>query len=289
MQACGTKPIVSTRPCWDGEPLAGKTLMLTEEQGYGDGFMGIRFAQLFAAQGARVVWGAQECMRDICRGVTGVSDCVSRDDATEFDYHLPQLDAPHWLGINEMNIPQPPYLFPHECWPKWETPKASGKPRVGLIWAGSPRHGRDKARSIAPELYQPLIDDHPELDFYSLQFGPAADQVMRLHHISHDILMTIHGWTYTAQALQWLDLLISVDTGPVHLAGAMNRPTFMICPHSPDWRWMLGRETSPWYPAMRIFRQPDKDDWRTPIARINEALTDFACQRSEEPLLAAAR
>lgn len=288
MKAANTKPIVSTRPQWKGEPLEGKTLMLTEEQGYGDGFMGIRFAQCFAAMGARVVWGAQEAMREVMRGATGVSACVSRDDATEFDYHLPLLDAPHWLGITAENIPQPPYLSLCDDWPKWQAPKDPGKPKVGLIWRGSPLHGRDRARSIAPELLQPLIDDHPKLEFYSLQFGPNADEVTRLRGINQDLLTTVRSWTETAQIAHWLDLLIAVDTGPVHLFGALNRPAFMLCPNSPDWRWQLGREDSDWYPRLRIFRQPNGNDWQTPVAKINEALKDFCCSPNTSALVSGA-
>lgn len=274
MKAATTKPIVTMRPAWNGEPLEGKTLMLTEEQGYGDGFMAIRFAPAFVKMGARVVWGAQESMREIMRGAAGISECVSRDDATEFDYHLPVFDAPYWLGITPMNIPQPPYMRICDDWPKWEAPEASGKPRIGLIWAGSTVHSRDRSRSVAPELLQPLIDSHPEFDFYSVQAG-KGNEVQRLNGIT-DLLPTIKaGWTSTAQIFEWLDLLISVDSGPIHLAGALNRPAFLLCPHSPDWRWFLGRTDSPWYPHLRLFRQPAQNDWRTPISEVNEALKVF--------------
>jgi len=105
IQACQTKPIVSTRPTWDGEPLEGKTLMLTEEQGFGDSFQFIRYARPLSKLGARVVWGGQERIREVMRGVKGISDVASRDDATEFDYHLPLLDAPFMLGTTEATIP----------------------------------------------------------------------------------------------------------------------------------------------------------------------------------------
>ncbi len=272
LQACQTKPLVTTRPLWTGEPLAGKTLMLTEEQGFGDSFMFIRYARPLSKLGARVVWGGQERIREVMRGVRGISDVVPRDDSTEFDYHLPLLDAPLMLGTTEATIPGAHCLTICEHWLKWQAPQGTRKRKVALVWAGSPAHGRDKSRSIEPELYQPLIDAHPEIQFYSLQVGPRAHEVERLRNVI-DLAPTIrHSWTDTAQAMQWIDLLVTVDTAPAHLAGAVDTAVWMLCPNSPDWRWMLGRSDSPWYPKMKIFRQPDKDDWETPIRQISEAL-----------------
>lgn len=293
LQSCQTKPIVTTRPMWTGEPLEGKTLMLTEEQGFGDSFMFIRYARPLSKLGARVVWGGQERIREVMRGVKGISDVVPRDDSTEFDYHLPLLDAPYMLKTTAATIPTAcPYLEICDSWPKWEKPKDEStgviggyvtghgmkvnfykrKKRVALIWAGSPLHGRDASRSIQPELYQSLIDAHPEIRFYSLQVGPRQPEVSRLTNVI-DLAPTIkNGWTDTAQALKWIDLLISVDTGTVHLAGAVDTTVWMLTPNSPDWRWLLGTDRSPWYPKLRLFRQPNKDEWQPVIERISFAL-----------------
>lgn len=272
LQKWQTTPIVTTRPMWNGEPLEGKTLMLTEEQGFGDSFNFIRYARPLSKLGARVVWGAQERIREVMRCVRGVADVVPRDDSTEFDYHLPLLDAPLMLGTTLANIPAAHCLEISDTWPKWTPPEGTRKRKVAVIWAGSPLHGRDRSRSITAEQFQPIIDAHPEIQFYSLQVGPRAPEVEVLKNVI-DLAPTIrNGWTDTAQALKWLDLLISVDTACVHLAGAVNTQAWMLCPSSPDWRWLLGRDDSPWYPNLRLFRQPNADDWQTPISQITKAL-----------------
>jgi hypothetical protein len=266
-----TKPMETTRPRWNGEPLDGKTIMLWEEQGFGDSFNFIRYASALAKLGARVLFGCQPILREVMRGVDGLAGAVERSDATPFDYHLPLLDVPYFLGTTLANIP------PAHClriMPDWRRVSIEGnlsRPRVGLVWAGSPSHGKDKARSVTPEMLQPIIDAHPERDFYSLQAGPRAHEFERLRGVT-DLAPKIENWTDTAQLLTCMDLLISVDTACVHLAGCVGTPVWMLCPNSPDWRWMLGRDDSPYYPKLRLFRQPKADDWATPIERIKEAL-----------------
>lgn len=272
LQAWQTKPIVTSRPMWQGESLEGKTLMLTEEQGFGDSFMFIRYARPLSKMGGRIVWGGQERIREVMRGVRGLADVASRDDATAFDYHLPLLDAPFMLGTTLETIPGAACLGICESWPKWTPPEGTRKRKIALVWAGSPMHGRDASRSIEPELYQPVIDAHPDCQFYSLQIGPRQMEVQRLRNVI-DLAPTIKaGWTDTAQALKWIDLLISVDTAVVHLAGAVDTAVWMPTPNSPDWRWLLGRDDSPWYSKLRLYRQPNRDDWQTPISRIIQDL-----------------
>lgn len=268
-----THPLDSRRPRWNGEPLDGKTIMLWEEQGFGDSLQFIRYAAPLAKLGARVLFGCQPCLREVMRGIDGLAGAVERSDATPFDYHIPLLDVPHFLGTTTENIPEAHCLRIMPDWsPRFSLQGNMIRKRIALVWAGSPTHGKDKARSVTPELIQPIIDAHPECDFYSLQAGPRAHEFARLRGVT-DLAPQIGNWTDTAQILTCMDLLISVDTACVHLAGALGRPVWMLCPNSPDWRWMLGRDTSPWYPKLRLFRQPKADDWQTPINRINEQLT----------------
>jgi hypothetical protein len=266
-----TKPMETDRPRWEGQSLVGKTLMLWEEQGFGDSFNFIRYARCFANMGARVVFGCQPPLRDVMRGADGLADACERGDATPFDYHMPLLDAPFMLGTTLENIPEAHCLRILPDWPRFSLIGNPTRKRIGLVWAGSPTHGKDKARSITPEMIQPIIDAHPECDFYSLQAGPRAHEFERLRGAT-DLAPQIGNWTDSAQMLTCMDLLISVDTACVHLAGALGRPVWMLCPNSPDWRWMLGREDSPYYPKLRLFRQPKADDWATPIERIKNEL-----------------
>ncbi len=272
LQNWQTQPLVTTRPMWAGEPLEGKTLMLTEEQGFGDSFMFIRYARTLSKMGARVIWGGQERIREVMRGVRGLSDVVPRDETSEFDYHLPLLDAPLMCGTTLANVPAAHCLDICESWPKWEAPEGTRKRKVALVWAGSPLHGRDASRSITAEQFQPLIDAHPDIQFYSLQVGPRQGEAAALRNVI-DLAPTIRqSWTDTAQALKWVDLLISVDTACVHLAGAVDTAAWMLTPHSPDWRWLLTREDSPWYPKLRLFRQSKPDEWGDVLERINKSL-----------------
>jgi len=153
-------------------------------------------------------------------------------------------------------------------WPAFRLEGNLSRKRVALVWAGSPMHGKDRARSIKAAQFQPIIDAHPECDFYALQCGPKQPEVADLRGLKEDLAHRVENWTDTAQMIACMDLLISVDTACVHLAGAVGTPVWMLTPHSPDFRWMLEREDSPWYPKMRLFRQPAGNDWTPVIERI---------------------
>lgn len=268
-----TKPFVSERPLWKGEDLSGKTLLITREQGHGDTFQFIRYAQELKRKWPTCrVW--LYCMTmelEVMRGVAGLDRCFDRADVEDFDFHVPIMSLPHRLGTTQETIPaNVPYIFNHREWPVYELPNCD-KRKVGLVWAGSPRHGKDKYRSIEPEQFQPIIDAHPECQFYSLQVGPRWEEVKRLNGVI-SLAESLLGWEYTAQAIQQLDLVISVDTAVVHLAGALGKPCLMLTPHSPDFRWGLNSDRTPWYPQHRLFRQSARDDWQPVLNRINKDL-----------------
>ena len=269
-----SKPFATDRPAWNGEPLTGKTIAVTAEQGWGDQVQFARYAAELKRShpGCRVLYRCDPSMHRLFGGVYGLDGVFGPDDdAPPFDYHCPIMDVPHYVGATLDNIPPAHCIRPMPDWPVWKMQATLNRRRIGLVWAGSPTHGKDRARSIAAESYQPIIDAHPSTDFYSLQAGPRQPEVAKLSRVT-DLAPQITNWTDTAQMLACMDLLISVDTACVHLAGAMGVPVFMLTPHSPDWRWLLTREDSPWYPKLRLFRQPTKYDWQTPLQRINDAL-----------------
>ena len=211
-------------------------------------------------------------MHALLSGVYGVDRAVFNPE-DGFDYTCPVMDLPFCTGMkSEADIPPAQCIRTMPDWPPWSLNVGNVlRKRVALVWAGSPTHGKDRARSIPAKLYQPLIDAHPECDFYSLQCGPAQPEIAGLTGVK-DLAPDVRNWTDTAQMLTCMDLLVSVDTACVHLAGAVGTPCYMLCPNSPDFRWQLQREDSPWYPKLRLFRQPTKDDWETPIIKITEAL-----------------
>ncbi len=287
VQSFPTKPYVSVRPKWQGEDLSGRILMLTEEQGFGDTFMFLRYVRELKAKWptCQVWFCGHMALPTITLSAIGMDRTFVSPGKEYYDYHCPLLSLPYFLGTDSLeSIPtSAPYILRNNLWPNWELPEQSEKRKIGLCWAGSPRHGRDKWRSLEPEQVQPIIDAHPECQFYSFQVGPkgggrndkkqwVAGEVSRLNGII-DLSPTINAWTDTAQALRHMDLLVSCDTALVHLAGAIDTACHMLCPSSPDWRWMLGREDSPWYPRLRIFRQRNREEgWGEVISQVVDAL-----------------
>lgn len=192
-------------------------------------------------------------------------------EGLEFDYHIPLMSIPAALGTTLETIPgNTPYIVPHPDWKPYTLPP-SDKRKVGLVWAGSPTHGRDAFRSIPVEKFQRFIDACPHIQFYSLQCGPRAAEVLKLTNII-SLAETIYDWTDTAQAVLGLDLVISVDTSVVHLAGALGKPCWVLLPTGPDWRWLLGRTDSPWYPQAMLYRQDTQGEWDSVIEKVIQDL-----------------
>lgn len=258
-----SKILATDKPLWAGQPLDGKTLCITQEQGWGDALMFIRYAGEIKSRWpqSRVVFAVAESLHRLGLGTVGLDACLP-DHLTpefaalapEFDFHAPLLHLPDILGTTLETIPADcPYILPQPDWLNLPL-EPTNKRRVGLCWAGSPIHGKDKWRSMKPEQFQQFIDAAPHLQFYSLQCGPRAHEVQSMTGCV-DLAQHIHDWTQTASAILQMDLVISVDTAIAHLAGALGVPCWILLPLSPDFRWMLGREDSPWYPKARLFRQ----------------------------------
>lgn len=276
-----TKKFKSEKPEWNGEDLNGKTLLVLEEQGFGDTFMFCRyFSELKEKHPECEIWFRGNILyRNIAKGIIGLDRFFTVEDSlASMDYFIHILSLPHRFGTTLEMIQQfIPYILKQLDWGEWWPTAFSCRndfaidKRIGICWAGSPRHGKDKWRSLTPESFQPVIDAHPEIQFYSLQVGPRAWEFERLKNVI-DLAPTISDFTDTAQAILQLDLVISVDTAVGHLAGALDKPCWLLLPHSPDWRWMLEREDSPWYPRHRLFRQQGDLDWEPVLQRINEEL-----------------
>jgi len=293
------------RPAWNGSPLAGKRILLTHEQGLGDSIQFIRYAPLLAQRGARVLLLCQPELTRLFAGVAGVERVIPAAAAAPdpaatvapgraaapallppelrdlpFDLHLPLLTLPLRFATTPQTVPAPAaYLFPddalREKWRRRLEATAGVKPpttrRVGLAWAGRPIP--DPLRTCGLPALAPLAAV-PGVRFVSLQVGaPAAEADhppagMSLDNFSGELT----DFTETAALIANLDLVITIDSAVAHLAGAMGRPTWTLLPHVADWRWLLDREDTPWYPTMRLFRQPRRGDWTTVAARVAEEL-----------------
>jgi tetratricopeptide (TPR) repeat protein len=263
------------QPQWDGSTLAGKTLLIHMEQGRGDMIQFIRYAPLVAASGGRVVVCAVKELVSLLAMVEGVSLVVDREEILPaFDVHIPALSLPRVFGTTLENIPNKvPYLRPDplkvEEWR--QTLRVNPGFRVGIVWAGQDKP--DPSRSIPLREYLPLLSC-PQVEIHSLQFGKGTEEISALPEgceiIDHSD--RILGFANTAALIANLDLIISIDTVVAHLAAALGKPTWTLLPFVPEWRWLVGRDDSPWYPTMRLFRQQSPGDWRGVMDRVQEEL-----------------
>lgn len=266
-------------PKWDGiSPLKGKYILLMHEQGFGDSIQFARYVHILLDQGVRVALHVKAPLARLFRTLSDNITLVKESDP------LPQCDCayvlmslPHALGTNRIeDIPAAPsYLSadPDESarWAVKLNQLAGDKTdlRVGFAWAGNPEHGSDRRRSIPLETFSTLFNT-PGIKFFSLQKGHATPELEKLSkelpvfNIGDDF----QDFADTAAAMANLDLVISVDTSVVHLAGALGVPTWTLLAHTPDWRWLNEREDSPWYPGMRLFRQQSHGDWPGVIAKV---------------------
>jgi len=272
------------QPLWlGGETLRGKTILLHAEQGLGDTVQFVRYAPLVAGLGAQVVLEVQPALIALVSGIGGISRIVGKGEPLpEFDAHCPLLSLPLALKTDLDTIPAAvPYLAaPDLRVAKWRDrlgPRTS--PRVGIAWAGSRTNNNDHNRSIAlaPLAFNLQI---PGVELVSLQkeVGKEERELLRASpHIRH-VGDELTDFADTAAAISKLDLVISVDTSVAHLAGALARPLWLLVPFAPDFRWMLDREDSPWYPTAHLFRQPRIGDWDGVLARIRDALVAWAEQ-----------
>lgn len=265
-------------PLWDGSELAGRRIVLHSEQGFGDTIQFARYAPMVASRGGRVTIVCQPPLERLLRTVDGVETVISDPAAIpQFDLRCPLMSLPRVFGTRLESIPAAiPYLSAEAALVRGWTERFAAEPRglkVGLVWAGSRTSTNDRTRSIAPTELLPL-GGIPGIRFYSLQKPDPARPALTTPPPFEVVDWTrqLHDFADTAALIRHLDLVISVDTAVAHLSGALGRPVWVLLPFAPDWRWLLNRTDSPWYPTARLFRQPGPRDWQTPIRRMAEEL-----------------
>jgi tetratricopeptide (TPR) repeat protein len=273
-------------PLWLGkEPLAGKTILLHAEQGLGDTLQFVRYVTLVAQRGANVVLEVQPSLKELLRCVAGATLVIARGEKLpDFDMHCPLLSLPLAFETELATIPAAiSYLRPaQESVTKWQARMPSGdRLRVGICWAGSAMHLNDRRRSMPIEHFARVLSV-PGVDFVNLQKEVTAAQAAILNE--HGVIQLCEefaDFADTAAVVSMLDLVVTVDTSVAHLAGAMGKAVGMLVPFSPDWRWMLDRTDSPWYPTMRLFRQTVIDNWIGPVEQLSRELADLARRRAK--------
>jgi tetratricopeptide (TPR) repeat protein len=272
------------RPPWLGEvPLTGKTILLHAEQGLGDTVQFVRYVPRLAQMGARVVLEVPPVLRELFAGFDGVASVIGRGEPLPpYDVHCPLGSLPLALRTEAANIPAGiPYLrAAGSCLDKWRPHlEKLPSPRIALAWSGSAAHPNDRNRSLSLAQLEPLLSV-PAVSFISVQRelrAGDADMLTRDPRILN-LGPGLDDFSDTAAVLMLADLVICVDTSVAHLAGALGRPAFVLLPFQPDWRWMLHRDASPWYPAIRLFRQSAIGDWSGVIERVRAALPSVVAQ-----------
>jgi tetratricopeptide (TPR) repeat protein len=263
-------------PAWDGSPLAGRTLFVYVEQGYGDSIMFARFLARIDKQGGRLTLGVSPALLPLFTQLPNV-DRVITDwmHAAPFDLHLPISSLPHRLGLTLDDLPGPlPYLAADPARVAAFKPRfgqREGRRVVGLVWTGRPENPNDAKRSVPPAELARLVA-LPDVMLVAMQRGvPAPEPLVAAGAI--DLGAAIHDFADLAAVIDQLDLLVSVDTAAAHLAGALGKQTEVLLPFAPDWRWRLANvDRSDWYASMRLHRQPRLGDWTGAVDRLLAAL-----------------
>ncbi|KRQ12723.1 tetratricopeptide repeat protein [Bradyrhizobium manausense] len=264
---------------WLGDhPLEGRTILLHADEALGDSIQFVRYAPMVAALGARVILEVKSAVRPLLAGISGVADCIDRSSTPSlaFDLHCPLGSLPLAFGTRPDTIPFADGYLPAppaarvESWASRLGPRT--QLRVGLVWSGDPGHKNDHNRSIALRALVPLLDC--DVQFVSLQKGIRdADRAFLAGRSDMiDLTEQLTDFSETAALMSCLDLVISVDTSVVHLAGALGAPVWIMLPFNPDWRWLLNRDDSPWYRSMRLFRQKKRDDWASVVDSVRREL-----------------
>ena len=264
-----------TGPAWDGSKPRGRTILLYAEQGLGDTLMFCRYAPQLAHTGAAVVLAAPAKLAPLLATLDGPVKIVSNlDDVEYYDWQAPLMSLPHLMGTTLRTIPgNTPYLSVPEG-VNSPLPASQSGSRVGLVWAGNPENPDARNRSIPLETLRPLFEV-AGLEWISLQIGGARRQILETGVDMQDLAPDLSA---TAAAIVELDLVITIDTSIAHLAGALGRPFWLLLSYAPDWRWLLDRDDTPWYPTARLFRQPAPGDWASVVREVRHELDAFTAR-----------
>lgn len=270
------------QPEWKGDPLKGRSLFLHAEQGIGDSLQFFRFIPQVLRRGGPVHLECPPELTRLFKRVPGVQVWAAGDKLPLFDLQLPLISLGRVLKVRAGTIPgNGPYLPAQSGRLLTRRPPADPVRHIGIVWAGNANHGNDRARSVSLESLLRLTTI-PSTRFYSFQVGSRAQDLERsgTRGLIRDLSPMLKDFAETADLLQDMDLVISVDTAVAHLAGALARPVWTLVPFAPDWRWQLYRRDSPWYPTMTLYRQQDPRSWESTFESLHQDLARWVRARS---------
>jgi Flp pilus assembly protein TadD len=276
------------QPNWLGEqPIDGRTIVVCQTEGLGDGIHFVRYIPMLAACGACVILLVDAPLYPLVCGLTGISQCLVKSPQTvvpPFDFHIAIDSLPLAFGTRLDSIPAAETYLPApdaERVRVWESRLGSReKLRVGLVWSGNAGYANDRNRSMPLRTLCGVLD--VDATFVSLQKNPRAHDIETLRERTEivDFAADLTDFAETAALVSCLDLVITVDTSVAHLAGALGRPTWIFIPYVPDWRWLLDREDSPWYPTVRLFRQSASREYESVVERVRAELAKLVQARN---------
>jgi Flp pilus assembly protein TadD len=274
-------------PPWDGSTLAGRSILLLAEPGFGDTIQFVRYASVLADQGATVIVACPSPLISLILTTRGVTEVVSDSGPLPpADYHAPLLSLPGLVGTRPDTIPNTvPYLSVPAQWQRDRPLDPGRRLKVGIVWRGNPQKDADRYRSTGLHDWLPILH-LPGCNFYSLQCGPT---VAELRTLPGDVQVLDEGsplkdFGATAAIVHQLDLVISVCTAVTHLAGALGKPTWTLLAANACWRWLLHRNETPWYPTMRLFRQKKLGEWPELMERVAQALLERSRRGCRNPV-----
>ena len=274
-----TPPRDFSQPEWQGEVIGGERLLLVHaEQGFGDTLHFVRYLAPLRARVRRIAFECQPELLPLLRGLPGLEWVVARGEALpDFDLHVALMSLPRLFETTLDTVPAAvPYLAADPARvARWRDRLAGPGKRVGLVWAGNPKHNNDANRSMRLADLAPLFEI-AGLRFFGLQKGERAADAPPPGAPFAALSEEIEDFADSAAILAGLDLLVAVDTSIVHLAGALARPVWALLPVAPDWRWQLERGDSPWYPTLRLYRQPGPAGRKALVERVRDELRRWA-------------
>lgn len=276
------------KPQWDGKPMPGGTLMLIGDQGYGDTIQFCRYIPEVAKTCPNIIIACSIEMKPIVTQLPGIKHYYDRwQDMPHFDAYCPMSGLPRLFGAKLGNIPASASYIKADpdrvaYWKKrLNRLLPPGYRRIGLAWAGRPTHGNDFNRSMNLERCRPLLELE-NTAFVSLQMGEAKAQIGRYFGIA-PLINLAENFVDTMAIMECLDRLVAVDTGLAHLAGALGRPVSILLSYAPDWRWLLERSDTPWYPATTLHRQDSPGDWNSALQKAVALIRAIPSDQGREP------
>jgi len=264
-----------SEPQWDGADLKGKTLLIHQEQGFGDMIQFARYVPMVKDKGGTVVVEVQPELSRLFSTLPGVDKVVNRGaPLPKFDFYIPMMSLAKVFATTKDTVPaKVPYLTPPDLHAVQLPASMDRQRQIGIVWAGKPSHQNDRNRSCQFTHFIELLG-MPGVSVYSLQKGPRETDISAngCEALVQNLGSRLGDFADTAAAIQQLDMVITVDTSVAHLAGALGKPAWVLIPYAPDWRWMMDTDISPWYPQMRLFRQKSLGDWDAVFVDVRKAL-----------------